>query len=191
MKIENELLFFEHTRCGDLQVWQKDSVRSLYIRDKKAIQSQLDMAKKEKLLLPHSRAMMSFLLFQEQPQSILLLGLGGGSIIHFLVYWFPALKITAIEINEEIVNIAKKYFALSTLKTSSPRALVNIEIADAFAYLKRKNQKNINAILVDLHDGASLPDFLYTADFMEHCFHQLSSGGVLVYQNIHRTAACF
>jgi len=174
LKIKNELLFLESTPWGNLEVWQKDSVRSLYIRDKKAIQSQLDMAKKEKLLLPHTRAMMSFLLFKPEPQSVLLFGLGGGGIIHFLCHWFPELKIVVVDINEKVVDIGKKYFALS----ATP--LVSIEIADAATYIKNTKQENINVILVDVHNGDCLPDFLYDHAFMAQCFHALSSGGVLV-----------
>lgn len=168
------MLLCEETPWGNIEVWQNENIRSLYLQDQKAIQSQLDMAQKEKLLWQYTRAMMSFLLFQGRPQSTLLLGLGGGSIIHFLTHWFPALKITAVDINEQIVKIAKDYFGLST----TPQ--VNIEVADAFIYLNRLKQKSVNVILVDLHDGVSHPKFLYTPSFMAHCFHALSPGGVLV-----------
>lgn len=174
MKIEKHMLISEKTPWGTLEVWQSGSVRCLYFQNNVAIQSQLDMAEKEKLLLPYSRAMMSFLLFRPEPQSVLLFGLGGGSIIHFLCHWFPGLKITAVDINERVVSIGKKYFALSTM----PR--VNIEIADASTYLKKSKQKNVNVILVDLHDGDCLPDFLCDHDFMAQCFHSLSSDGMLV-----------
>jgi len=177
LKVKKQMLVAEETPWGNLEVWQDGSVRSLYIQDKLAIQSQLDMVQKEKLLLPHTRAMMSFLIFQPQPQSMLLLGLGGGSIIHFLTHWFPGLEITAVEINDKVVKIGEKYFALSPFP---PKAQVNIEIADAFAYLKRIKKKNVNVMLVDLHDGDALPNFMHTPAFMARCFHHLSSSGVLV-----------
>lgn len=174
MKIEKQLLISEETPWGVVDVWQEGSVRYLYIQDQTAIQSQLDMARKEILLLQHNRAMMSFLLFQEQPQSILLLGLGGGSIIHFLSHWFPELKITVVDINEKIVSMGKKYFGV--LETPQ----VSIEVADAYSYLLKTKQKNMSVILVDLHNGNCLPDFLFKNDFMDQCFQALSLEGVLV-----------
>jgi len=174
MKTEKQMLASEETPWGTLEVWQDGSVRYLYIQDKLAIQSQLDMQQKEKLLLPHTRTMMSFLLFKPEPQSVLLFGLGGGGIIHFLCHWFPELKIVAVDINEKVVDIGKKYFSLS----ATP--LVSIEIADAATYIKNTKQENINVILVDVHNGDCLPDFLYDHAFMAQCFHALSSGGVLV-----------
>jgi len=62
LKVKKQMLVAEETPWGNLEVWQDGSVRSLYIQDKLAIQSQLDMVQKEKLLLPHTRAMMSFLI---------------------------------------------------------------------------------------------------------------------------------
>ncbi|MCF6323587.1 MAG: hypothetical protein L3J89_04560 [Gammaproteobacteria bacterium] len=174
MKIKKHLLISEETPWGVVDVWQEGSVRSLYIQDQTALQSQLDMARKEILLLQHCRAMMSFLLFQEQPQSILLLGLGGGSIIHFLRHWFPELKITAVDINEKIVNVGEKYF--DVLETPQ----VSIEVADAFSYLLKSRKKNMNVILVDLHNGNCLPDFVFQYDFMDQCYQALSLDGVLV-----------
>lgn len=177
MKTEKQLLFIEEAPRGSLEVWQSGSIRSLYIQDRNAIQSQIDMAQKEKLLLQHTRAMMSFLLFQGKPQSLLLLGLGGGGIIHFLTHWFPELKITVVDSNEKVVAIGKKYFALSTLLTMPQ---VNVEVDDAFAYITKIKQENVGVILVDLHDGDSLPTFLSSRAFMAHCFHALLPGGVLV-----------
>jgi len=176
MKPENTpmLLASEETASGTLEVWEADSVRYLYLQDKLAVQSQLDLQQKETLQLSYTRAMMSFLLFQAEPKSALLLGLGGGGIAHFLSYWFPDLKITAVDNNESIVSIGEKYFSLSTIPQ------LNIDITDASAYLRKPKQKNISVIFVDVHDGRCLPDFLYDAEFMAQCFQALSLDGVLV-----------
>lgn len=188
MKTETQLLFIEEASERSFEVWQSGSIRTLYIQDKKAIQSQLDMAQKEKLLLQHTRAMMSFLLFQEKPKSLLLLGLGGGSIIHFLTHWFPDLKITAVDSNEKVVQAGKEYFALSALLTTPQ---VDVEVADAFLYLTKMKQEEVSVILVDLHEGDSLPIFLHSPVFMERCFQALLTGGVLVINVIVENAQGF
>lgn len=168
------LLVSEKTPWGTLEVWQAGSVRSLYFQDKKAIQSQLDLQQKEKLLLPHTQAMMSFLLFQPNPHTALLLGLGGGGILHFLCYWFPEIKITAVDISQNVVDIGEKYFSVST----TPQ--VNIETIDASMYLKNSKDDNIDVILVDLHNGDCLPGFLSDSEFMAQCLQTLSLNGMLV-----------
>jgi len=174
LKIKRNLLISEATPWGGVEVYQSDSVRDLYIKDKAAIQSQLDMAQKEKLLLQYSRAMMSFLLFQPRPKSILLLGLGGGSIIHFLSHWFPKLKITAVDVNYKIIDIAKKYFSI----IETPK--IGIKKSDALIYLTQDRNNYFNVILVDIHDGSGMPDFIFSNDFMAQCFRTLSDRGILV-----------
>ncbi len=174
MKAKSQLLISEKTPWGNIEVWQKDRVRDLYIEDKSSIQSQLNLDQKEKLLLKNTRAMMSFLLFQPNPESVLLLGLGGGGIIHFLCHWFPKLKITAVDISKQMLHIAKKYFEIS----NTPQ--ISLKTADAFTYLTQTNKKNLSVILVDIHDGKRTPDFLYNPYFMDQCFQALSPKGVLV-----------
>jgi len=116
-------LISEDSPWGKIEVWQDGTVRYLYIQDKTAIQSQLDMEQKEKLLLQ---------------------------------------------------RIAKKYFDAS----ETPQ--VSIQLADASTYFNQTKQKNVSVILVDVHNGKCLPDFLYNQDFIEQCFQALSSEGMLV-----------
>lgn len=168
------LLVSEKSPWGVIEVWQIGSIRYLYIKDTKAIQSQLDINYKENLLLEYSRAMMSFLLFQPNPQAILLLGTGGGSIIHFICYWFPDVKISAVDINQKVLNIAKKYFGV--FKNSQ----ISIQIADAYSYMIKNKKKDYNVILVDLHNGQTFPSFLCAPFFIKQCFESLSPEGLLV-----------
>ncbi len=174
MEAKNQLLISEKTPWGNIEVWQNSRVRDLYIQDKSSIQSRLNLDQKEKLLLKNTQAMMSFLLFQPNPESALLLGLGGGGIIHFLSHWFPELKITAVDISKPMLRIAKKYFEI----TNTPQ--ISLKTADALTYLTQTKKKNHNVILIDIHDGKRTPDFLYDPDFVDQCFQTLSSKGVLV-----------
>ena len=174
METKKHLLISEDSPWGNIEVWQEGTVRSLYIQNKIATQSQLDMARKEKLLPQYCRAMMSFLLFKPNPKSVLIFGVGGGSIIHFLCHWFPKLKIIAVDINDKVINIAKAFFDIS----ETPQ--VSVQIADASTYINQTKQHNVDVILVDIHNGECLPAFLYNPDFIAQCFQALSAKGMLV-----------
>lgn len=174
LETKKHLLISEDSPWGNIEVWQEGTVRSLYIQNNIATQSQLDMARKEKLLPQYCRAMMSFLLFKSNPKSVLLFGLGGGSIVHFLYHWFPRLKITAVDINDKVINIAKAFFDVS----ETPQ--VSVQVADASTYINQTKQHNIDVILVDIHNGECLPAFLYNPDFIAQCFRALSAKGILV-----------
>src|SRR3989339_1832703 len=46
-------------------------------------------------------------------QKVLLLGMGGGDIIKLLTSYQPTTKITAVEIVEELVEVAAKHFGIT------------------------------------------------------------------------------
>ena len=174
MKNNKHLLISEETPWGKIEVYKNGRLHYLYLQDNEAIQSKLDIEKKEELLLQHCRAMMSFLLFQPKPKSLLLLGLGGGNLIHFLSHWFPDINIEAVEINYKMVEIAKKYFAV----VETPR--INIKVSDAFSFIANERDNCVDVILVDIHDGKCIPGFIANHEFMDHCYRTLSEKGVLV-----------
>lgn len=87
------------------------------------------------------------------PESILVLGLGGGSSLFWLRKRFPKAQITAIEIDPVMIDIANKYFKVGKIK--------NLEIinADALEYIKssKQNDEHWSLILVDCYQGSKTP----------------------------------
>ena len=68
------------------------------------------------------------------PKRILLLGLGGGAIVHLLREFFPSSVITCIELDKQHIHIAQKYFLI-------PQKNVEIVHGDAYEYLKKGSTK--------------------------------------------------
>lgn len=64
------------------------------------------------------------------PPRILILGLGGGTEIHLISHQYPNTQFSAVEIDPEIIKLAKRYFDVDKIP--------NLEIVneDAFEYLK-------------------------------------------------------
>ena len=174
MKTDKHHLTSETSPEGTIEVWQTGTTRNLYINSSTATQSQLDIADKATLQLQYTRAMMSFLLLQPNPKSALLLGLGGGSIIHFLSHYLPSLNITAVDSNAHVINLAQDYFDIRTTDH------INLRHADALTYLAQTSPEQYDTLLVDIHDGLTLPEFLFQDRFMALCFHTLTKNGVLV-----------
>lgn len=63
------------------------------------------------------------------PASILMLGLAGGTVARQLRLLVPDVKITAIEIDAALVDLAHTYMGLDSLK-------IQVEVADAYSWLK-------------------------------------------------------
>ena len=85
--------------------------RSLYL-DGDSLQSCMLLNDQAGLAMEYSQAMMCALFFQPAPARVLLVGLGGGSLVKFLLSACPAATIEVAEINPEIVEVARHFFFL-------------------------------------------------------------------------------
>lgn len=79
------------------------------------------------LLLP------AFLL-KTPPKKVLLLGLGGGTLVHTLRRFFPTCHITCVELDAQHIHIAKRYFKI-------PTENVRIVHGDAYGFLNDTRQR--------------------------------------------------
>jgi len=85
-----------------------------------------------------------------RPESILLLGLGGGSALFWLRRRFPKAHLTVVEIDPVMIKIAKKDFHVDQIKDL---AIIN---SDAVEFIKETKEK-FSLILVDCYQGFITP----------------------------------
>ncbi len=78
-----------------------------------------------------------------RPRDILLLGLAGGTMIRILRHLIPDVRITAVELDEELVTLAARKMHLDV----DP---IHLHIGDAYAYLQ-KARKRYDVILDDVY----------------------------------------
>ena len=98
-------------RGSSVAVSESGGVRYLHIGGD-AIQSAMRLARPDHLELHYNRAMMGFLLFHPVPRRVFMIGLGGGSMARFLHRAYPRSRVTAVEVNPEVVAAARRYFDL-------------------------------------------------------------------------------
>lgn len=93
-------------------------------------------------------------------EHILILGVAGGSVIKTLAdeIHFKG-RITGVEIDEEIIEIANRYFNLDKIPN------LEITIEDAFEFVfKSKDQYDL--IIIDIFQDMTMPDFLFDDSFV-------------------------
>ncbi|MBQ6005337.1 MAG: fused MFS/spermidine synthase [Selenomonadaceae bacterium] len=104
-------------------------------------------------------------------KKILILGMGMGTFAEQCRKYFPATKITGVEIDEKITALAKKYFDL-------PEA-VEVVTYDGRAFLQA--DKNFyDVILVDAFQDISPPFQMSSTEFFTSVRNHLTAGGVMV-----------
>ncbi len=54
--------------------------------------------------------MMAFLLFNDRPERVLMIGLGGGSLAKFIYHYLPRARTQVVEINPRVVAVARQFF---------------------------------------------------------------------------------
>ena len=102
---------------------------------------------------------------------VLCLGLAGGSVVHILrnELQLPC-KITAVEYDEVMVQIAQKHFGLQQFDN------LNVIIADAFTYTEQQAHNQVfDLILVDLFEDNKVANGIFNPHFsgqlLEMCPH--------------------
>ena len=118
-------------------------------------------------------------LYRPDAKRILLIGLGGGSMPKRWLRDFPDVTMDAIEVDPEVVTVAKKYFSLP----DDPR--LHIATTDGRIFLKNaKTSEKWDAIFVDAYYADGIPFHLATSEFFDLTRRHLTPGGVLAMNSI-------
>lgn len=154
-------------------VSEKFGVRSLHIGSD-TVQSSMRLARPNDLELSYTRSMMAFLLFQSVQRSVLMVGLGGGSVAKFVRHHMPEVRVRVLEIDPQVVAIARQCFLVPP-----DDARFEVIIGDGAEYMTREDVR-ADVIMVDGYDAESHVEALATRQFYADCRARLAPGGVLV-----------
>lgn len=108
------------------------------------------------------------------PSSILILGLGGGSLVKLLNKYFPQAKIIGVEIDPLMAELGQQYLELSKAKN------LKIIIDDAINFVKKTNEK-FDLIFFDLYIGDKIPKDYQTKFFLKNLKKLLRENGMIVF----------
>lgn len=127
---------------------------------------------------------MAFSALKECPNAkkVLVLGLGAGTVIGLLRKFKPDLYVTAVEIDKEIIEVAKKYFNIFPQK-----GCVNILNEDALNLSSIKGLGTSDVVLVDVYCGGNFPEKFWSDDFMENLKKSINKDGCAIFNRILRT----
>jgi spermidine synthase len=128
------------------------------------------------LVNEYTRKMMGFLAFQPRPEEILVIGLGGGSLVKFCHRNLAATRITAVEIDSDVLAMRAQFLIPSD---DARLTVVQANGADHVAQMAEHGE-HTDAILVDAYDRAGIADAVVERSFIENCKQILGCNGVFV-----------
>lgn len=170
--LDYKVLHQQSDQLGEVKVLDNGTYRILAFGDN-------DEQSKQLKALPHVpqhtyvQAMLMALMFIEV-KSAIVLGLGGGALIHSLKKYNASIKMTAVELRPCVIDIAKKYFQLPLSKK-----LTLIE-QDATDFIMHAEHKKVDIIFADLYLEEGVDKKQLSAQFIENSRNMLKEKGMLV-----------
>ena len=157
----------------EVEVSEQDGVISMHIGSI-TIQSSMRTDNPFYLELDYTQAMSMAALFLEAPKEILCIGLGGGTMPKFFYRLFTKTKLTILEINPKVIQIAKHFFKLPISKKR-----FNILQGDGIQYINETENK-YDLLISDAFEDYGLPEEFCTISYFESCRNILSEKGIFM-----------
>ena len=175
-KYNGILVYQHHDEEGIIEVVDQSGERALHFGSD-ARQSSMLLAEPDRLHSRYAKAMMAALLFHPQPEQILMIGLGGGTITKFLLHQFDECRIKVIEFRRSVLKVARSHFGLPF----NDRLKVKIGCgAQHVLTQSREHEALYDLMVIDAYHHDGMAPEISNALFFDNCHTLLKSDGLLV-----------
>jgi len=141
------------------------------------VQGAMRIGRPWKIELEYQQQMMAPLLFLPEPRHVLQLGLGAGALARFCWRHLPMAEIRVVEISEEVVATARRWFSLPP-----DDARLSLLVDDARAVVSHPRlRRSVDWLQVDVYDRAARGPVLDDADFYAACRRALRAPGIAAF----------
>ena len=174
--------------AGAQEVYQEKSLyRNILVYDDQGLrcmrfgranagrQSCVSLQSPDALVLDYTKMLLAALYLKPDPGSVLVIGLGGGTLPRVLRKILPQAKIDSVELDPSVVKVAARFFGFAPGRDSA------VVIDDGRVFVKRaqKQAKKYDLIVLDAFDHVYIPEHLLTREYLVEVRSLLAPGGVL------------
>jgi len=178
--IGETILYERDTLYHHVAVRQIGSIRYLHFDN--SYQSGIDLNNPLEMVFEYTSYLHLGLIPKPDPQSVLFIGLGGGSAPSRFLNDYPSIKqLDAVEIDPEVIRVAYRYFQLPR----SPR--LNTMAQDGRLFIREKaktiaagKSRPYDMIVIDAYNSDAIPYHLTTLEFLSQVKKTLSPDGVVI-----------
>lgn len=166
------LVYETQDEYGSIRVFDDGKFRTLSFAEGDE-QTRLQLNAPHVLQHEYTQAMMLALLDQS-PKRVCILGLGGGALLHALNKAISGLHVTAVELRQEIVDVANEFFRLPRSKK------IEIITQDALEFIELNKSKKFDILFTDLYQHFGMDQRVATEHFISNAKKQIKESGMLV-----------
>ena len=171
---EKGVLYKKNSRYSTIIVTEDErGLRTLRFKEDGVRQSVVKVGDPDHIELPYARVVPVGLALVEQPRRVLIVGLGGGTIPSFLHHHFPKMTIDVVDIDPDIVDVAKKFFGFR--EDATMRAFVD----DGRRFIE-KSRGRYDIIFLDAFSSDDIPYHLSTREFLQSAREAITPSGLVV-----------
>ncbi len=174
---EQRLIHYEKSLYRDLFIYQDADIRCLCFTRQCVIgrQSCQDLTQPRRLVFEYTQLMLGALYLQPQPRSILIIGLGGGTLPRALQQLLPQADIDVVEIDPAVVRVARQYFGFA------PDSRLQVIEQDGRVYVRRALHagKSYQLIMLDAYEHQYIPEHMLTEQFLAEVRALLQPAGIV------------
>ena len=151
-----------------------EGVRSLHLGTS-WVQGAMRLSRPDAIELEYVQMMMMWLLFNDSPRHIVQLGLGSAALTKFCYRRLPQARVTAIELNPNVIGICGALFGLPP---NDER--LNVREMNAMDFvLDPANHGTVDVLQVDLYDEEARGPVLDSPEFYQACYDCLGENGIM------------
>jgi spermidine synthase len=172
----DEVLHRERSLYRNIIIYEDEGLRCMaFGRNLSARQSCVSLSDRGQLVFNYARMMMAALYLNPKPKRVLILGLGGGTLVTAFQTLLPDAAIDAAEIDPAVVRMAREYFDLD------PAPYTRIYAEDGRVFVKRMQRRGVSydLIVLDAFDHEYIPEHMLTREFLLEVKSLLGEHGVL------------
>jgi spermidine synthase len=137
------------------------------------VQSEQDLRRPGRLQLRYTHALHGATCRARTVGSVLMIGVGGGSLVRSLHAVAPDAHVDAVELHRPVLELARRWFGLP----DGP--WVDYHVDDARRFLAARAARRYDLIVLDAFGTETVPAHLLSLEFMALVRERLEPGGVL------------
>jgi spermidine synthase len=176
-RADQRLVHSERSLYREVLVYESGDVRCMCFTRHCRVgrQSCMDKRNPDRIVMNYPKMMLGALFVNPAPRSVLVIGLGGGTIPRALRQLLPETRIDVVEIDPAVVRVASRYFGFE------PGDKTQVIESDGRVYVKRtlRGTQRYDLIMLDAFDHEYIPEHLLTQEFLQEVKSLLAPGGVL------------